>query len=54
MARCKAILEINFDNKRVFDFGRLMFAMWYLAYFLDNIYKAGVMDVQSDDGIVDT
>ena len=53
LVRCKAILEITFDNTGVFDLGEPMFVMDFLAHVLANSRKSGLMDVQSDDGRVD-
>ena len=54
LARCKAILESNFDNTVVFDLGGSMFVMECLAHVLANACKTGVMDVKYIDGRVDT
>ena len=44
LARYKAILESNFNNTGVFDLGKPMFVMGFLAHALDNTYEAGLMD----------
>ena len=54
LARCKATLESNFDNTGVFDSVNPMFVMGCLAHFLYNACKAGLMDMKSDVGMVDT
>ena len=54
LATCKAILERNFYNTGVFDFEKPMFVMDCLYHVLDIDCKAGVMNVKSDDGRVDT
>ena len=51
--KCKEILESNFDNTGVFDLGEPMFLMECLAHVIANAYKAGVVDVKSDNGKVD-
>ena len=51
---CKEILESKFEKTGVFDLGKPMFVMEYLAYVRVNFRKAGVIDLQSDDGQVDT
>ena len=54
MSRCTAILEINVDNKGVFDLGKPMFVMECLYHVLSNSCKAVVTGVQYDDVRVDT
>ena len=54
MARRKEVLESNFENTGVFDSEKPMFVMECLDHVLENFCKAGIMDVQSDDGKVDT
>ena len=54
LARCKAMLESNFDIAGVFDLGKLMFVMECLPYVLENACNAGIMYVKLDDGQVDT
>ena len=54
LSTCKAILESNFDNMGVFDLEKPMFDMECLDHFLAISCKAGVMDVEYDDGRVDT
>ena len=54
LARCKEILDSNFENTGFFDLGKPMFVMERLAYVLVNAWRAGVMDVKSDHGKVYT
>ena len=54
LVRCKAVLESTFDNTGMFDMENPMFLMECLAHVLANACKAGVMDIKSDDGRVDT
>ena len=54
LARCKDILESNFDNTRFFDLGEPMFVLGCISRVLDNACNSGVMDVQYDDVRVDT
>ena len=54
LARYKAILESNFNNTGVFDLGKPMFVMDFPDHLLDNLCKAGIIDLQSNDGRVDT
>ena len=46
LARCKAVLEINFDNTGVFDLGKPIFVMECISRFLDNACKEVIMDVK--------
>ena len=51
---CKVILESTFDNTGVFDLVKPMFVMEYLDHVLANNCKSWVINVQHDDGRVDT
>ena len=54
LATCKAMLESKFDNTGVFDLRKPMFVMECISQVLVNACKAGVMDVKSYYGQVDT
>ena len=54
LARCKEILDSNFENTGFFDLGKPMFVMECLSHVLENDCKAGVMDMKSDNGKLDT
>ena len=54
LAKCKSILEINFDNTVLFDLGGPMFVIECLSHVLTNASNEGVMYMQSDDDKVYT
>ena len=54
LARCKSILESNFDNTVVVDLGNTMFLMECLSHVLTNSSNEIVMHMQSDDDKVYT
>ena len=54
LARFKAILENNLDNKGVFNLGNTVFVMECLDNVLSNVCRSGVMDLQYDYDRVDT